>query len=292
MDLGIGVSFTQQTPSPRSIPDGLIFQTSFKIVIETKLDRSYDRDQLKRHLFAFTDTDENEKHQILLLLGDTSPSDEFVRKVRKDVQTFNKDYKRDIHFVATTFEAIIKSFESVLSDFDFQMKEIAEDFRAFLQEEGLLSTPYRMRGVAVGDTLEENKEFNLYYDQRVYRGHTYIGLYVEKCIVNIGKLENIITADYDESRKGLKVHDFLKPVTKDEKKRIIGAILKAQENNGWDITQNRTFFLVDHFHPTEFKKTTKGSMRGKQYFDLRKVLGIIQLPAVPKIAKLLCEKVW
>ena len=144
--LDIGILFDQQTPNPDSTPDGSISQTSFKVVIETKLDQSYDRDQLKRHLSAFTDTDENEKHQILLLLGDTLPSDEFVRKVRKDVQTFNKDYKRDIHFVATTFEAIIKSFESVLSDFDFQMKEIAEDFRAFLQEEGLLGTPYRMRG--------------------------------------------------------------------------------------------------------------------------------------------------
>ena len=179
ISLDIGVSFVQQkrSSSQHSIPDGLISQSSFKIVIETKLDQNYDSDQLERHLSTFT----NEEHQILLLLSPTSPNDEFICKVKADVQAFNKIHKQDIQFVPTTFEAIIDSFESVLSNFDFQMKEIAEDFRAFLQEEDLLlSTPYLMRGVAVGGTLNENREFNLYYDRSSYRDHTYIGLYADK----------------------------------------------------------------------------------------------------------------
>ena len=147
----IGVSFAQQTPSQHSTPDGLISQTSFKIVIETKLDENYDPDQLERHLSTFN----NEEHQILLLLSPTSPNDEFICKVKADVQAFNKTHKQDIQFIPTTFEAIIDSFESVLSDFDFQMKELAEDFRAFLQEEDLLlNAPYLMRAVAAGEYVE------------------------------------------------------------------------------------------------------------------------------------------
>ena len=287
--LDIGVSFVQQkrSSSQHSVPDGLISQSSFKIVIETKLGQNYDPDQLERHLAAFT----KEEHQILILLSPASPNDEFVCKVKADVQAFNKTHKQYIQFIPTTFEAIINSFESVLSDFDFQMKEIAEDFRAFLQEEGLLlSAPYLMRGVAAGGTLNENKEFNLYYDSKGYRDHTYIGLYAKGYIVSIGKLENIITADYDKSRENLKIHKFLEKVTEDQKARIIGAILKAQENNGWDITKNRKFFLVDKFHPTKFKQ--KHPIVGQKFFDLQEVLAINQLPAVTEIANLLREKVW
>lgn len=289
ISLDIGVSFVQQkrSSSRRSIPDGLISQSSFKIVIETKLGQNYDLDQLERHLSAFTD----EEHQILLLLSPASPNDEFVCKVKAKVQAFNKTHKQDIQFVPTTFEAIIDNFENVLSDFDFQMKEIAEDFRAFLQEEDLLlSSPYLMRGVAAGSTLNQNKELNLYYDSSSYREHTYIGLYADKYIVGIGKIENVIVADYHESKKKLKVHESLKKITEDQKTRIIGAILKAQENNGWDITQNRTFFLVDKFHSTKFKP--KYPIVGKKYFDLRKVLNTNSLPDVTEIAKSLDEKVW
>ena len=285
ISLDIGVSFAQQTPSQRSTPDGLISQSSFKIVIETKLDQNYDLDQLERHLSTFT----NEEHQILLLLSPTSPNDEFICKVKADVQAFNKIHKQDIQFVPTTFEAIIDSFESVLSNFDFQMKEIAEDFRAFLQEEDLLlSTLYLMRGVAVGGTLNENREFNLYYDRSSYRDHTYIGLYADKYIVGIGKIENVIVADYHESRKNLEIHEFEEKVTENQEARIIGAILKAQENNGWNIAKNRKFFLVDEFHPTKFK--LKHPIVGKKYFDLRDVLDTNSLPDVTEIAKSLRKK--
>jgi hypothetical protein len=50
----VGISFQQQTKSPeKSIPDGLLSQQSFKVVIETKLYSNYHLDQLRGHLGVF-----------------------------------------------------------------------------------------------------------------------------------------------------------------------------------------------------------------------------------------------
>ena len=87
----------------------------------------------------------------------------------------------------------------------------------------------------------------------------------------------------------MKIHDFLKPVTEDQKERIIGVIPKAKENNDWDIAKDRKFFLIKKFQPTKFK--TRSTIQGEQYFNLREVWGVNQLPVdTTEIAKLLKEK--
>jgi hypothetical protein len=64
-DIEPGIMFTQQMWSENSVPDGIINQSAFKIVIETKLSHLFNLDQLQRHLSSF----HNEERKILLLLG-------------------------------------------------------------------------------------------------------------------------------------------------------------------------------------------------------------------------------
>jgi hypothetical protein len=289
--LDVGISFLQQkSPSKKdSTLDGLVFQDSFKIVVETKLYENYDRKQLKQHLKSFDD----EKQKILLLLARSVPNAAFIEKVERDVKRYNKKQNQDIRFVATTFEQIIDSFEDVLADFDYQMKELAEDFRAFLEEERLLPTEsYIMYARTAGWSLQENLEFNLYYDL-AYHSHgnyKYFGLYSNKCVRAIGEIENIIVADYDG--EALEIHESLHPVTDDQKSRIIGIIPRAQERNNWDIAKDHRFFLVHQFYPTEYKKLTKYPIQRAKYFDLREVLGLKELPETAEIAELLKTKDW
>jgi hypothetical protein len=105
--INIGVSFEQQIKSQKeSIPDGLLVQQNFKVVIETKLYANFDPDQLHRHLRAF----DNEETQVLLLLSPTEPSLEFEAKIRAFIRDFNESEKKNIAFVCVTFEHLIKSY--------------------------------------------------------------------------------------------------------------------------------------------------------------------------------------
>jgi hypothetical protein len=64
--LDVGVQFSQQTSAPDgSVPDGMLLQTSFRIVVETKRHQGFDVKQLKRHLSQFA----NETTKILLVLS-------------------------------------------------------------------------------------------------------------------------------------------------------------------------------------------------------------------------------
>ncbi|MBE7469670.1 MAG: hypothetical protein HS114_11080 [Anaerolineales bacterium] len=106
----------------------------------------------------------------------------------------------------------------------------------------------------------------------------------------MGEIENVITADYIYPH--LQIISSVSPVTDNQRERIIKVIAKAKENNGWDISRDNKFFLVKQLYRTEFRKQSKGSMRGKQYFDLEEVLNNPKLPDVAQIAEILNTKYW
>ena len=68
-DLNAGVYFNQQVKAKNSVPDGIISQTSFKVIIETKMHQNFVLKQLDDHLKSF----EDEKYQILLSLSQNQP---------------------------------------------------------------------------------------------------------------------------------------------------------------------------------------------------------------------------
>ncbi|MBE7557042.1 MAG: hypothetical protein HS126_38880 [Anaerolineales bacterium] len=290
VSIDVGVSFKQQIKAQKdSIPDGLLIQQSFKVVVETKLYSNYDPDQLRRHLQAFS----SEETQVLLLLNPSEPSPEFKTEVKAFVRDFNKSKNTNIVFVCTTFAQVIESYKGVLAEHDYEMIELLEDYRNFCTETGLLPrVKYTMRAVGCGLTLDENFEFNLYYDavNKSYREHKYIGIYANKCIRGIGEIENVIVADLVNST--LQILESVFPVTDDHRRRIVKVIAKAKDNNGWDISKGMRFFLVKHVYETEYRKQSRGSMRGTQYFDLGELLGISDLPDTVQIAEMLKTKDW
>lgn len=287
----IGVRFTQQdSRSGESVPDGMIVQPSLKIVVETKRGSDARLEQLEKHLEAF----DGEDTQLLLLLTRTEPSFDLQRRLDAAVRDYNNDRnKAGVVHVCTTFERVIKSYESTLPAHDYEMRELLEDYRDFCFGEDLLTREeYWMRAVPCGKTYEDNLRFGVYYqpESRPYRAHRYVGVYKDKRVQGIGEIEDVVTVNLREDGLSMVGRDV--SLTSKQQDRIEGAVRKAKERHGWNIATNHRFFLVEQFHETNFRKYSPGGMRGPQYFDLAEILDTEHLPSVEEVAKRLSEEAW
>ncbi|WP_018479352.1 hypothetical protein [Pontibacter roseus] len=288
-DLEAGVSFNQQRRGNGSIPDGHLSQASFKVVVETKLHQHFSIRQLKSHLKSF----DNEEHKILLSLSPRLPRPALFNQIESEIQTFNITYNTSIKYIPTTFSQIVEKFKSTLQDYDFELISLIDDYEDYCIHDRLITDDeYRMRAVTCGWTLSENFQYNLYYDkvEDGYSEHSYIGIYKNKSIRGIGKLENIIEADYINGQ--LQIKNSTASITSEQEQNIKDVIVAAKKNNNWDISLAHNFFCVEKFHPTDFKKQTKYPLQGTKFFNLKNELNLTTLPSTDIIAELLRTKAW
>lgn len=292
--ISVGVTFLQQKPTSASVLDGLLFQTGFRLAIETKLYQNHDVNQLRRHLeeFAHGKCGRDEK-QLLVSLSPAPPDIHIESKARELVADFNKEKGTTATFFCTTFEQLIEVCKEQVSDRDYELQDILEEFKDYCAEAGLLPrTDFTMRVVTCGWTLNENLEFNLYYEpvERSARSHKYLGIYRDKCVRALGEVENIISADLSEGV--VEVVSSIRPVQAGQKDRIAQVIAKTKATTGWDISRGYRFYLVNRFIDTAFEKQSAGPLRGVRYFDLGRVTGRSSLPSVEEIAVLLKTCKW
>lgn len=289
----IGVGFTQQdSSSRRSVPDGLLVQRSLRVVIETKVDTGARLDQLEKHLEAFG----GEETQILLLLTPTEPGRDFQERLNEAVRRYNEGHQPDVQHFCTTFRQVIRSFRNTLAAHNHEMLDLLgdyEDFCATFDKGQLLPRDdYTMRAVPCGKTIEDNREFRIYYQpvDRPYRPHKYVGIYKGKRVQYIGEIEATVDAVRMEDGSWLDKNGGSLPPK--HQYRIENAASQARKQHGWDITTDRRFFLVKSFHPTDFRKESPGGMVNHRYFDLGEILDAEELPNIEEIAKRLSEKTW
>ena len=257
------------------VPDGFIFQESFKIVIETKQQPFFDFKQLEGHLHAFKD----EKNKVLLLLSPEIPNQNLLEQIK----TAANESFPDVKIVPTTFEAIIKTFTEVLDENrHWDMLELIEEYTAFCTETDLLPIwKYIMRARTAGYSFDFNLAHNLYYDHisRGYMKHQYFGLYKQKAVRAVGKIENIVVANLENGQL-VNVHsDLGKEVTPQQREKIINAIVDAKTWTGDDVSHDCRFFMVERFAETFFEKVTPNPILKSKQFDLRKVLEVSELPS-------------
>lgn len=287
VELPVGVNFTQQNATRLSTPDGLISQSSFNIVIETKIEGNFSPQQLINHLEAFRSKKADQ--QFLLAVGLYEPSTEVCNIVKQHIA--ENDLR--VEFVTTTFEKIIAAFNEILLAYgDETLRYLIDDYREFCSDAKLLpDDDFLLRLVRTGRTKAENVEYGIYYNNKGFSSHKYIGLYWDKAIRAIGEIELVVRADINDG--------VIKPLSQDVKltneqqNRILKITTSAVKTNGWDISRDHTFFLVHKFHATEFRKTTPGPSWGSRFFDLRTVLDIKRVPSsTQEIASLLSGKTW
>jgi len=279
LEVPIGLNFEQQVAGENSVPDGVIEQKSFKILIETKRGKNFREDQLKNHMNGFKD----EEYKILLVI---TTSENLTKKKRKLIESAGK---RDIQLVFTTFNSIISAAREIFDEYEYEMKELIRDYEEFCYDSDLLPRDeYRMIAFPCGKSYDENIDYKLYYEpaSRSFRDHKYIGIYAKKTIRAIGEVKKHVIAKIEDDQVISE-----NELTEKEKKRILDACKVAKDKRGWDLSGNR-FYLVDKIYETEYKKVSPGGMMGKQYFDLGDILDRDVLPETEKIADLLSEETW
>jgi|SRR5690625_4053730 len=284
------IQFRQQKRVKHSIPDAVIEQPSIKIIIETKLYGQENLKQLKNHCKSF----KNEDLQILLLIGHEPIDDSYRRNVVQLLNDINSNREKKISFAAITFKDICKNFNEVLNDFDQEMHAIIADYESFCLEEKLIdNSQTKMRAVSVGDTLQQNLQYNLYYapTSRGYQTHKYLGLYHRKSIRAIGKITAI--ADISYQHEQLIVENIvLGNLTEKQKNDVKHVIIEAKEKYGYFISEGHRFFFVDHFFESNYRKTSKYGLISSKYFDLADIQGYSKSMDAKDIATFLQDQVW
>lgn len=272
IEINVGVDFSQQSKSKTSVPDGVITQSSFKIVIETKLWDNFSNHQLKSHLDEF----KSERKQILLTLAPEFINENQISNLVKVVSEYNSENKKNINFVNVTFKKIIEIYNEVILDYDVELKDIIDDFEDFCSSYGLLPNyAPRMLVIACGWTLNQNFKRSVYYDpdDRGYTRCTHLGIYKDKKVQGIGKIENIVTAHIDNNGTLLVTNTSNGIASEEQKQNIIEIINDAKIDLGWNISEGHKFFCVDKFHPTKFWKNTPNGLFGRRYFDINEYIG-------------------
>lgn len=282
-----------------SIPDAIIAQPSYKIVIETKLNNGFYERQLKGHLSSFS----NEEYQLLLTVDPNLFPTNLANNIKNDIKEFNKENSTNIKHLHMTFKDIINSLEDILSPFDVALKELISDYRRYCIEENLIANlESLMRVPTAGTTFEFNLKNKIYYKSYMgYRDVSYIGLYLNKSIRAIGKVSAIIDAEFD-SNGGIKVNRYYSPkngdlngtITSNQREKIEYAVANAAEEFGWDIKTLHTYYIVEEFVECNFPKVSKGGLQGFRYIDLQEIIEIddIDKLSINEIASRLNISEW
>ena len=286
--------FELQVSGDGSVPDAVIRQKSFKIVVETKLYNQFDKMQLVNHLKQFG----TEDIKVLLTLDPKPMKEKLKAEMAQEIKQYNEEHHAQIfspiNHVNLTFEELIAAMEDIVEERDVEMIPILEDFKDYCMQENLIPDGYKwMRALTAGKTFKDNMELNLYYDEAAhnYSAHGYIGLYKEKSIRAIGKLTKTVLAEeingemqFESESGGM--------VTKAEKSAILEAVRRAEEY-GYNLrTVRHRYFFVEQFYPTDFKKSSKNPIQKSKLFNLAEMLGYKTMPDTKKIASDLDGRTW
>lgn len=284
LSLNIGVNFTQQQWGQSSVVDGVIFQDSFKVVIETKLYDNFSTDQLQRHLDAFN---AGYSQRILLALSKNKVDSNIRSEIIKTLQ--NEKYK-DIKFASITYEDICKIISCNLADFDLEMKEILDDYILFCTENELTNIENRtLLAFTAGRSIIDNLKYRIYYDPAT-RNHSYpfnyIGLYVNKALVAVGRVNKTVYCDYNNGMLVSTNGYDLTKLNEEECQRIKETI---ENTNYYDLDSGVKFYLVDNFYETTFNTAP---FRAKKYLWLDDIDGFKEGMSAKEIAILINGKSW
>lgn len=289
----LDICFEMQKRAKNCIPDAHIGQSGFDIIIETKQHGDkFSSEQLERHLNAFSKNGNN----VLLTIADEYMKLDVKEKINKIIVEYNNECAKNIRHCNIRFIDVVNSVNDVLDDRDFDMKDILADYEEYCYRDGLIvenDSWQFMRMQLAGDTFDYNVENGIYYDsiKRGFRPHDYLGLYKNKSIRAIGKLEAIIRNEYIGGK--MELYEERGKITKERKEKILAAVESAAEfGYRLDIEPHR-FFFVKEFYETDYDKETKYAPMGSRIFNLKDILKVDSvLPDTQEIANILKNKSW
>jgi hypothetical protein len=278
----IGVKFRQQEKKTKSIPDGLISQRSFTIFIETKNFDWFYNSQLESHLTALND--EAPGIKILLALGNFERDfeDRFI-----DLKKLCEDkFKNKVFFSPVSFEDFVNAVDLV--SLSKNISDAVKEFRAYLDEEGLLSSWQNWLDVINCSGLPEDVlDGNVYMCPAEGGAYShgrckYFGMYRQKTVEKIALIKAVVDVESESEAKLLwkNVSEKTAQLLKDAREKVSN--LRPGE-------YPTRIFLLENLHDTDFKKDSPGGMLGsKQYFDISRA----KADSAEDLAKYLNGRQW
>ncbi len=197
----------------------------------------------------------------------------------------------------------LKNIENKIQSVEVKVEEVKEEIVNAEEEreitEKLLNeantSEDTMLAVTVNASRNENCKYSIYYDS-VFRNHkspfSFIGLYEDKQIFAIGKIEKMVYCDYDANVKGKLVSTTnlsIDTLTLDERERLVSII---ENTKYYDLRKGHKFFIVDKFYDTYYRKKSPSPLRFKKYFLLNEITGFTKQSSTKEIAMLLDGKEW
>jgi hypothetical protein len=231
----------------------------------------------------------------ILWINNEPIKDVYRREIIDELIKINSLRDNSISFASVTFKEICEIFNDTLTDYDFEMKDMIQDYEAFCIDSSLIeNVASKIRFVATGTTFEQNLKYNLYYDpsSKGYQNHKYIGIYNNKAVRGIGEIICIVDVEYDDTTDDLKVISSQFGVLTDEQKKVLKKVIKEAQSFGYNIACGERFFFVNKFYETNFMKSSKNGMMGKRYYDVSNMEGYNEKMNANNIADLLRGKEW
>jgi hypothetical protein len=261
----VGPAFTQQDRATRSVPDGFIRQDAFQIWLEAKRGGEVDEPQILAHIDHASTVAGGRGDRVVLAVTRHVLAKKTVDRLRLLAEN------RDVTFAACTFEEIVAAVRSQLREDETDFADIVNDYEAFLESDGLLSTDFQRLAVfPCGWSIRENASLRFYCEppERSVKRTPLIGLYHDKTVRYLGRVEAVATCDWRSGQPAFipevgELNDRLKA-------RIIDII--STTNAYDDLKANATrFYLMGDMAETEIRKTSPRGIMGFQYLSLRKI---------------------
>lgn len=284
-EISIGLTIAQQPIQSQSIPDGIVSQSSFKILIEAKVQApTNDVDQLLRHCKGFR----SEENQILLFLTVQQIPVARLQFIKAEIAKIDPQ----ITFKNVTYRAICDACAGLYGDHEPQMKALVEDYIEYCNDSELFDqSSDLLRIVPCGKSLLLNEEYAMYFhpSNKGYTKHRFEGIYSQREVkflidikhvfdvtllngeVNKVFVEGTFTAEYDEK---------IKSMSRDAKIKC-----------GYDIDKDHRFFC-GIIAPTSYKKKSPNGIQGARFINLEKVVGSVAHLGVDEVAKKLIGLTW
>lgn len=268
-NLTIGLEFEQQVREELGVPDARILQNPLRIYIETKLWSTLDPYQIQRHLESISiDGSERCANPILIGLTQSAVAEESVQQFSALANA------KGVSFTALTFTQLADKLRDHCADHEDDLIAMVEDYRDYLSQEGLLDMNKRwLLVVPCGTSNKENVKYGLYYEPSVRpykRGYGFLGIYHDKCITHVGGIEAIVLAKWNDGEVSFVQQSGR--ITDDHKIRIRHVIDQTQYYNL--KAEQLRFYLVDQFHETESKKSSRNGIWGTRAFELSRAFGL------------------
>jgi hypothetical protein len=263
----LGLTFQQQVRRESSVPDGLIQQSPLAIYFESKHGNDLWRDQIDRHIAGIGAGEGNAS--IVLLVGLTrEPSSDMDEAAMREAAK-----RKGVVYRGLTFTRIVEDLRATCALHDEDLLRIVNDYQDFLDQEGLLDERgKRMAVIPCGTSVNENIEFNLYYEpssRSCRRGVGLIGVYHNKVVVAVGRLVSIGVFKFSSGLIS-SVEPEVGTINNEQRDRLTLCIAKTDY---YDLgVEDMRVYFVDGFVGTNFRKMSPGGVLGIRYLNLDDIM--------------------